>query len=177
MSKILFIHPMAESIFGRQSIPIALTSTLLNGEGHECDIFDTTFLNTSQMLEVNSQHSSDKQVELRQFKKYDEKKVEIKNAMNYGGYKSTVDNPEDNFITGLMIRRALRHESVHIAQECNNGKLLNIAKKEKRKISAQKVIAFKSSSKLTGSVEKEYEAYLIEDQPRKVISNLRKFCF
>ena len=56
MSKILFIHPMAESIFGRQSIPIALTSTLLNGDGHDCDIFDTTFLNTAQMLEGNSQH-------------------------------------------------------------------------------------------------------------------------
>jgi len=75
MSKILFIHPMAESIFGRQSIPIALTSTLLKGDGHDCDIFDTTFLNTAQMLEGNSQHSSDKQVELKQFEKYDAKKL------------------------------------------------------------------------------------------------------
>ena len=64
------------------------------------------------------------------FLKHKQKRVVIctKNAMDYGGYKLTVDDPEDNFITGLMIRRALRHESVHIAQECNNGKLLNIAK-------------------------------------------------
>ena len=49
MAKIKFIHPIADSTFGRQSIPIALTSILRN-EGHQYDIFDTTFLNTEQII-------------------------------------------------------------------------------------------------------------------------------
>ncbi len=76
-----------------------------------------------------------------------------------------------------MIRRALRHEAVHVAQECNNGDLLGLKSYKKKAISAQKINAFKGSSRLTGNVEKEYEAYLIEDQPRKVIAVLKKFCF
>ena len=62
------------------------------------------------------------------FLKNKQKKVVIctKNAMQYGGYTPLRPDPEDNFKTGLMIRRALRHESVHIAQECNNGNLLNL---------------------------------------------------
>ena len=45
------------------------------------------------------------------------------NAKEYGGYSFL---KEDAFKTGLMIRRAIRHEAVHIAQQCNNGKLLNL---------------------------------------------------
>ena len=50
MAKILFINPYAESSFGRQSIPLALIYSSLKKEGHTCEIFDTTFLDNSQLL-------------------------------------------------------------------------------------------------------------------------------
>ena len=117
MSKILFIHPMAESIFGRQSIPIALTSTLLKGDGHECDIFDTTFLNTSQMLEGNSQHSSDKQVELKQFKKYDEKKLGFtkKNIDIFKSLQKKIDEFQPDIITFSLWGSHLHAEGEYFA--------------------------------------------------------------
>jgi len=113
------------------------------------------------------------------FLKNQQRKVVIctANAKRYGGYKFKTRDPDENFQTGLMIRRALRHESVHVAQECNNGQLLNLSKNKKAEISDQKLQAFKGSVKLTGNTGKEYEAYLIEDQPRKVISVLKQFCF
>lgn len=113
------------------------------------------------------------------FLKNEQKKVVIctKNAKEYGGYHLFRTNPEDNFKTGLMIRRALRHEAVHIAQQCNNGNLLGLQKNKSLKLSEQKLEAFQGSYRLTGQKEKEYEAYLIEDQPKKIISELKKYCF
>ncbi len=113
------------------------------------------------------------------FLKNEQKKVVIctKNAMEYGGYNFIKSNSDENFKTGLMIRRALRHESVHVAQECNDGKLLGLVKNKKIKISDQKINALRGSNLLTGNFKKEYEAYLIEDQPRRVISVLKKYCF
>ena len=75
-----------------------------------------------------------------------------------------------------MVRRALRHESVHIAQECNGGNLIYQGKKG-LKISSYKIKALEGSTKLTGEREKEIEAYALEDRPRKVISLLKEFCF
>ena len=76
-----------------------------------------------------------------------------------------------------MIRRAIRHEAIHVAQECNNGKVLNFAKKNKIKISPYKLNALKGSISLVGQADKEYEAYSLEDRPRYVISLLQKYCF
>ncbi len=113
------------------------------------------------------------------FLKRRQQKVVIctKNAMKLGGYRFSRDDDGENFKTGLMIRRALRHESVHIAQECNNGSPLNFNNSRQTKLIPQKISAFHGSTKLTGEREKEYEAYLIEDQPKKVISILKKYCF
>ncbi len=113
------------------------------------------------------------------FLKNEQKRVVIctKNAKEYGGYNFLKQSPEDSFKTGLMIRRAVRHEAVHIAQECNNGTLLNLSEEEKLKVSEYKHEALKGSIGLTGKLEKEYEAYSLEDQPRKVISLLKKYCF
>ncbi len=100
------------------------------------------------------------------------------NAKKYGGYSLTKGSDSElPFKTGLMIRRALRHEAIHIAQECNNGQPLNIFDKKRIKISPYKLNALKGSVSLNGEYENEYEAYLIEDSPRKVISALKKFCF
>ena len=76
-----------------------------------------------------------------------------------------------------MIRRAIRHEAVHIAQECNNGEVMHLTTKEQIKISPYKLFALNESTKLTGNFEKEYEAYALEDKPKKVISALKRFCF
>ncbi len=112
------------------------------------------------------------------FLKHEQRKVVIctNNAKEYGGYSFIKDTPKESK-TGLMIRRALRHESVHVAQECNNGNLLNLVRKRKTRIIQQKTNALRGSTRLTGNFEKEYEAYLIEDQPRKVIKVLKRYCF
>ena len=101
-----------------------------------------------------------------------------KNAKDYGGYNFIKDNETGGaFKTGLMIRRALRHESVHIAQECNNGNLINHYKDRQLEISPYKLSALKASVQLVGNPELEYEAYAMEDKPRLIISALKKFCF
>ena len=101
------------------------------------------------------------------------------NAKEYGGYnfmKNTNSNSETSFKTGLMIRRALRHESVHIAQECNNGNLIQPNKSKQIRINSTKLNALKASVDLVGNEEKEYEAYAMEDQPRRIIKALKEFC-
>ncbi|WP_269623137.1 serine hydroxymethyltransferase [Prochlorococcus marinus] len=112
------------------------------------------------------------------FLKKKEKIVVIctKNAKDYGGYNFAKDNATGgSFKTGLMIRRALRHESVHIAQECNDDNLINSSKGQE--ISPYKLNALRASVQLVGNPELEYEAYSMEDNPRKIISALKRFCF
>tara|TARA_B100001250_G_C19782638_1_gene782579 strand:- start:631 stop:1074 length:444 start_codon:yes stop_codon:yes gene_type:complete len=106
------------------------------------------------------------------FLKKKQRKVVIctKNAKEYGGYSFL---KEDAFKTGLMIRRAIRHEAVHIAQQCNNGNLLNL---KDIKMSPYKIKSLQASVKLTGQREEEYEAYALEDSPRMVIKALRTYC-
>ena len=79
------------------------------------------------------------------------------NAKEYGGYMfAKGPNGDGSFKTGLMIRRALRHESVHIAQECNGGHPINEVNEGKGiKISPYKLNALKGSTELTGEREKE----------------------
>ena len=76
--------------------------------------------------------------------------------------------------TAKHIKRALRHEAVHVAQECNNGNLLNI--KQKTKISPTKIEALKGSKKISGEEKKERQAYILEDKPRLVKKELKKYC-
>jgi len=108
------------------------------------------------------------------------KKVIIctENAKKYGGH-GYVKSPGSNksFITGRMIRRAVRHEAVHVAQECNNGEVINFAQTKNIKISPYKLNALKGSVQLVGQKDKEYEAYSLEDRPRYVISLLEEYCF
>ena len=109
-----------------------------------------------------------------------QKKVVIctENTKKYTGYNLAKLAGENEYIqTGRMIRRAIRHEAIHVAQECNNGKVLNFAKKNKIKISPYKLNALKGSISLVGQPDKEYEAYSLEDRPRYVISLLKKYCF
>ena len=62
------------------------------------------------------------------FYKNREKTIVIctQNAKKLGGYRE--DNRYDNHKTNLYIRRALRHETTHLAQSCNNNNPTGIIK-------------------------------------------------
>ena len=98
-----------------------------------------------------------------------------KNAMKIGGHfipKTTNDwDP-----TKIYIRKALRHEATHAAQVCNNGRLLNMVKKDKMILHPYKKEALEGSTRLSGNREEEYEAYWMEDRPKLVLQALKKYC-
>ena len=99
------------------------------------------------------------------------------NAKKKGGYFITRIRSDNEFDrTGIFIRRALRHESVHVAQSCNQGNLIKIDTKRKLKIHPYKIEALKGSTKISGSQEKEFQAYAMEDKPKYVIKALKKYC-
>ncbi len=110
------------------------------------------------------------------------KKVVIictKNAKKREGYTILRKNNKDAYErTALHIKKALRHEAVHIAQECNDGNLLNI--KEKFSMRPSKIKALNESMKISGERERERErereAYILEDRPKLVEKELKKYC-
>ena len=98
-----------------------------------------------------------------------------KNAKRREGYTHIRKRDKDIFErTALHIKKALRHEAVHVAQECNNGKILKIEKKFL--MNASKVKALNGSIKISGEEEKERQAYILEDKPRLVEKELKKYC-
>ena len=97
-----------------------------------------------------------------------------KNAKKLGGYRE--DKRYDNHKTNLYIRRALRHETTHLVQSCNNDKPTGVIKNVKDKIHAGKLKALKSSVQISGNLDKELEAYVMEDKPRKVKEILKSYC-
>ena len=110
------------------------------------------------------------------FYKSKEKKIVIctENAKKLGGYKE--DKSYHNHKTNLYIRRALRHETTHLVQSCNNNNPTGYIKNIEDKIHIGKLKALKSSVMISGKYEKELEAYVMEDKPRKVIEMLKTYC-
>ena len=97
------------------------------------------------------------------------------NAKKREGYTILRKKDNDTFErTALHIKKALRHEAVHVAQECNNGNLLNID--EKLSMSTLKLKALNESIKISGEREKERQAYILENKPKLVEKELRKYC-
>ena len=96
------------------------------------------------------------------------------NAKKLGGYRE--DKSYDNHKTKLFIRRALRHETTHLVQSCNNNKPTGIIKDIEDKIHIGKIKALKSSVQISGNFDKEIEAYVMEDKPRKVKKLLKNYC-
>jgi len=97
------------------------------------------------------------------------------NAKKREGYMHLRKNNKDIIDrTSLHIKKALRHEAVHVAQECNNGKLLKIDRK--LSMSPAKNNALNGSIRISGEVEKETQAYILEDKPKLVKNELRKYC-
>ena len=96
------------------------------------------------------------------------------NAKVLGGYRK--GERYDNHKTNINIRRALRHEATHLVQSCNNNKPTGIIKNIEDKIHEGKLKALNSSVQLSGNFEKELEAYVMEDKPRKVKEILKSYC-
>ena len=76
--------------------------------------------------------------------------------------------------TAIHIKKAIRHEAVHVAQECNNGNLLDL--KKKLKMNPAKNQALEGSTKISGEEEKEMQAYILEDKPKLLKKELEKYC-
>ena len=110
------------------------------------------------------------------FYKNREKAIVIctKNAKKLGGYRK--DKRYDNHKTNIYIRRALRHEATHLVQSCNKNKITGVIKNIEDKIHARKLKALNSSVQISGNYEKELEAYVMEDKPRKVKEMLKTYC-
>ena len=110
------------------------------------------------------------------FYKKREKTIVIctQNAKKLGGYRE--NKRYDNHKTNLYIRRALRHETTHLVQSCNNNKPTGIIKNIEDKIHSGKLKALNSSVRISGNYSKELEAYVMEDKPRKVKEVLKIYC-
>ena len=86
-------------------------------------------------------------------------------------------NKNDNHKTELYIKKALRHEATHMIQSCNNNKIIGNIEDIKKRLNKNKIKALKLSMKISGSnLNRELEAYLMEDKPRKVIKAIKKYC-
>ena len=97
------------------------------------------------------------------------------NAKRREGYTLLRKRDSNRFErTAKHIKKAIRHESVHVAQECNNGNLLEI--KERLSMNPAKVAALKGSKKISGEEGKERQAYILEDRPKLVKRELKKYC-
>ncbi len=83
-------------------------------------------------------------------------------------------NPNTFERTAKHIKKALRHEAVHVAQECNGGNVLDI--NQKLSMNPAKTKALKGSIKISGEKEKERQAYILEDKPKSVKKELKKYC-
>ena len=84
---------------------------------------------------------------------------------------------KENFKTKRAIRKALRHEATHIIQKCNNNQTIRDIKELENKLhpSKRKALEF-STSRFAGNYEKEMEAYILEDKPKKVKEGIKKYC-
>ena len=99
------------------------------------------------------------------------------NAKKRERYELLINKNKDTFErTALHIKKALRHEAVHVAQECNDGKLLKI--NQKLSINPSKIEALKKSIVISGEKEKEKErqAYILESKSKLVEKELKKYC-
>ena len=126
MIKVLFLHPITDSIFGRQSIPITYVSSLIKKLGHSCDIFDTTFFDTSALLEGSLQSGSEKLLKLKQFKDWSHHDLGfVKSEINiFKALQEKIDNYQPDIITFSLWGSHLHAEGEYYAFS-NGLKLIN----------------------------------------------------
>jgi len=167
MAKILFIHPYAESNFGRQSIPLALIYTLLKKNGHICEIFDTTFLNNKILREGRPNHEEEL-TKLNYFKAYDEKR--LKSLINSGNIfqmlQDKINNLDPDLITFSFWGSHLHAEGEYFAYQ-NGLKLINnVQIKEKCKVAVGGTIPSSNPKSVLKSENKI--DYVIKGEPELV---------
>ena len=100
------------------------------------------------------------------------------NAKRKTNYRNKKKRPsKDNFKTELAIRKALRHEATHAIQKCNNNMIVGDIQNLENKLhpGKRKALEF-STSNYSGTYEKEVEAYILEDKPKKVKNMIKKYC-
>ena len=90
--------------------------------------------------------------------------------------ENQISNNNDNHKTKLYIRRGLRHEATHMIQSCNNDKIIGDLERIKKRLNRNKENAIRLSMKLSNNLEKELEAYAMEDRPREVKKAIQKYC-
>ena len=100
------------------------------------------------------------------------------NAKRKTNYRNKKQLPKkENLKTARAIRKALRHEATHAIEKCNNNKTIGDIKELESKLHQGKRKALKfSTSNFSGSYEKEVEAYVLEDKPKKVKKLIKKYC-
>ena len=99
----------------------------------------------------------------------------VKNKTNYREIKKYSN--KDNFKTEREIRKALRHEATHVIQKCNNNNPVgDIEDLEHRLNPAKRKALLFSTSRFAGTYDKELEAYILEDKPKKVIKMIKSYC-
>ncbi len=100
------------------------------------------------------------------------------NAKKITNYKSKkLLNKNNNHKTEIYIKKALRHEATHMIQSCNDNKIIGNIEDIKKRLNKNKIKALKLSMKISGSnLNREIEAYLMEERPRKVIKAIKKYC-
>ena len=118
--------------------------------------------------------------EIKGLHNFEENKIIIctENAKMKTNYKNNKQKPnKDNFKTEIGIRKALRHEATHVIQKCNDNKIVGEINKLESKLnkSKRKALEF-STSNFSGTYEKEVEAYVLEDKPKKVKKLIKKYC-
>ena len=97
------------------------------------------------------------------------------NAKRRENYTPLLNKNLDTFErTALHIKKALRHEAVHVAQECNDGNLLEL--NPNLSMNPSKIKALNKSILISGEEEKERQAYILESKPKLVEKELKKYC-
>ncbi len=112
--------------------------------------------------------------------KFKENKIIIctENVKRKTNYKLIKNSPnKENFKTERAIRKALRHETTHVIQKCNNNKIIGDIKYLESILHPNKRKALNySTTKFAGTYSKEVEAYVLEENPKKVKKMLKKYC-
>ncbi len=100
------------------------------------------------------------------------------NIKNKSGYSMpSLNRNEEKRRTAISIRKALRHEATHVAQSCNDSKLLGTINSKTKVHKWYKKNAIIGSTAI-GNItqQREAEAYYMEDRPKAVIAALKKYC-
>ena len=118
--------------------------------------------------------------EVKGLHNFEENKIIIctENAKRKTNYRNKKQlKVRDNIKTERAIRKALRHEATHAIQRCNNNRTIGDIKKLESKLHQSKRKALKfSTSNFSGTYEKEVEAYVLEDKPKKVKKLIKEYC-